>query len=328
MSEYIRQKSVRFTANTVLNRIEEGQLIVDPEFKDTHSWPHWRKSQFIESLLLGLPLQPIWCEESSSGEFFVIDGSQRLNSLCQYRRNEYPLKDLRIHKDYNNLKFDDLPYHETLSILDRTEILFVILNYDTPLELKSEFYWRLLESERRTRSQAARNFAYRNAGKLIRGCRNSISNLVEFSFSKSRLEIQANESKKDEIILICFLLIAICEDLISIRGERNVGEILDTLTIEIENNPALGRLLSVGFNESINLLVNHYGNNLRINVNALPPRVRGEDFSIVELYQFVINSHSENRYRLYPIKLSPLRVAPSSPVQKLFDDVRGMKNDF
>jgi len=328
MSEYIRQKSVRFTAYTVLNRIDEGQLIVDPEFKDTHSWPHWRKSQFIESLLLGLPLQPIWCEESSNGEFFVIDGSQRLNSLCQYRRNEYPLKDLRIHKDYNNLKFDDLPYHETLSILDRTEILFVILNYDTPPELKSEFYWRLLESEQRTRSQAARNFAYRNAGKLIREIRMSISNSVEFNFARNRFGVQANESKKDEVILICFLLIAICDDLISIRDEKNVGEILDTLTVEVENKPAFGRILATGFYKSIDLLVNYYGSNLRINVNSLPLRNRGEDFSIVELYQFIINSHSENRSRLYPIKLSPLRVVPSSPVHRLFDDVRSMKNDF
>ena len=75
-----------WTADTILNQLKKGNIVLDPAFQRRDAWNDKRKSKFIESLILGLPIPQIVLAESqeSKGTFLVIDGKQRLLTLQRF----------------------------------------------------------------------------------------------------------------------------------------------------------------------------------------------------------------------------------------------------
>lgn len=76
-----------WTAETILNQLKRGNIDLDPRFQRRDAWKtSARKSRFIESVILGLPIPQLVLAESKErrGFYFVIDGKQRLLSLRQF----------------------------------------------------------------------------------------------------------------------------------------------------------------------------------------------------------------------------------------------------
>src|SRR5690348_9039922 len=75
-----------WTADTILKQLEKGNISLDPIFQRRDAWSDKRKSKFIESLILGLPVPQIVLAESQEvkGKFLVIDGKQRLLTLQRF----------------------------------------------------------------------------------------------------------------------------------------------------------------------------------------------------------------------------------------------------
>jgi len=64
-----------------------GVLVTAPPFQRRTAWTEERQSLFIESLMLGLPIPPLVLAESqrNEGQFYVLDGKQRLTALKRFR---------------------------------------------------------------------------------------------------------------------------------------------------------------------------------------------------------------------------------------------------
>lgn len=75
-----------WTAETILSQLRRGNIQLNPRFQRRDAWDKVRKSRFIESLVLGLPIPQIVLAEDRSrrGKFIVIDGKQRLLALRQF----------------------------------------------------------------------------------------------------------------------------------------------------------------------------------------------------------------------------------------------------
>ena len=74
-----------WTADTIVAQIRKGNIVLDPNFQRRDAWENVRKSTFIESLILGLPIpQIVLAEGDRKGSFIVIDGRQRLLTLMQF----------------------------------------------------------------------------------------------------------------------------------------------------------------------------------------------------------------------------------------------------
>jgi hypothetical protein len=63
---------------------ESGDLDIHPEFQRFYRWSEQQKSNLIESILLGIPLPPIFVSQRKDGVWDVIDGLQRLSTLFQF----------------------------------------------------------------------------------------------------------------------------------------------------------------------------------------------------------------------------------------------------
>ncbi|WP_404414845.1 DUF262 domain-containing protein [Brevundimonas vesicularis] len=75
-----------WTAETIITQIDKGNIQLNPRFQRRDAWEGHRKSSFIESLILGLPIPQIVLAESQTkrGSYIVIDGKQRLLSIRQF----------------------------------------------------------------------------------------------------------------------------------------------------------------------------------------------------------------------------------------------------
>lgn len=63
---------------------EREAIDVHPEFQRIFRWTDKQKSRFIESILLGIPIPPIFVAEDSDLNWDVIDGVQRLSTIFEF----------------------------------------------------------------------------------------------------------------------------------------------------------------------------------------------------------------------------------------------------
>lgn len=68
----------------VMNLYRDNELKIDPAFQRLFRWDETRKTRFIESLLLGIPIPPIFVFQDEDGVWELIDGLQRLSTVFQF----------------------------------------------------------------------------------------------------------------------------------------------------------------------------------------------------------------------------------------------------
>lgn len=105
-----------WTTETLINQFSRGNINIYPHFQRRDAWNIIKKSRFIESILLGLPLPQIVLAENKieRGKYLVLDGKQRMLSLLQFigagegKNNAYKLRGLEILRSLNGLRFEDI----------------------------------------------------------------------------------------------------------------------------------------------------------------------------------------------------------------------------
>ncbi|WP_040370308.1 DUF262 domain-containing protein [Blastomonas sp. AAP53] len=104
-----------WTVSTIYDLIGR-QLQLDPAYQRRNVWRQKAKSQFIESLLLGIPIPQILLASKAGQKnaFLVLDGKQRLTTIKEfidgrsYDGRLFRLKDLRILKELEGKNWTDL----------------------------------------------------------------------------------------------------------------------------------------------------------------------------------------------------------------------------
>ncbi len=94
-----------WTTETILSQMRRGNIRLNPRFQRRDAWDRGRKSRFIESLILGLPIPQLVLAEDKRkrGSFIVLDGKQRLLTIAQFAKgssfdhgSEPELSELRL----------------------------------------------------------------------------------------------------------------------------------------------------------------------------------------------------------------------------------------
>jgi Protein of unknown function DUF262 len=67
-----------------MNLYENNELDVHPEFQRFFRWSDSQKTKLIESILLGIPVPPIFVAQREDGVWDVVDGVQRLSTIFQF----------------------------------------------------------------------------------------------------------------------------------------------------------------------------------------------------------------------------------------------------
>ena len=87
---------------------EPSMLDLAPDFQREFVWSSRKKSELIESILMGIPLPAFYVREQDNGVYVVVDGKQRLTTLFDYIDGKFKLESLKILRKMNSLTFRDL----------------------------------------------------------------------------------------------------------------------------------------------------------------------------------------------------------------------------
>ncbi|MDR5904469.1 DUF262 domain-containing protein [Franzmannia qiaohouensis] len=81
----VRTRALDVSFNELFDMYRSGELVISPEYQRLFRWPESKQSQFIESLILELPIPPIYLIEVEDGIYELIDGLQRISSYFHFR---------------------------------------------------------------------------------------------------------------------------------------------------------------------------------------------------------------------------------------------------
>lgn len=83
--EQVRTKSLDLSFNEILDMYRDGEFEISPAYQRLFRWPEEKESQFIESLILEMPIPPIYVIEKQESVYELIDGLQRISTYLHFR---------------------------------------------------------------------------------------------------------------------------------------------------------------------------------------------------------------------------------------------------
>ena len=95
-----------------------------PDYQRRERWDDLKKSLFIESLIMNIPVPPIFLYEEKFGCYEVIDGQQRISAIKDFYNNELELTGLEYWKQLDKKNYTQLPF-EIKERLNRRSIFFI-----------------------------------------------------------------------------------------------------------------------------------------------------------------------------------------------------------
>ena len=68
----------------IMNLYEQSELIIRPEYQRLFRWTNTQKTLLIESILMGIPIPPIFVAEDEDGIWELVDGLQRVSTIISF----------------------------------------------------------------------------------------------------------------------------------------------------------------------------------------------------------------------------------------------------
>lgn len=172
---YLNTVAYDYSVDYVYNLIKgaDPKVILEVPFQRKYIWDESRSSRFIESLILNVPIPPLYCSEEDSKKWLVIDGLQRLSTIKAFYENEFKLKNMEIIKELNGQKYKDLPV-KAASLLDDAQLRVIVIKNDSHPDIKFDIFMRLNKGSVSLNAQELRNCMHR--GPLLENLKRSIAN--------------------------------------------------------------------------------------------------------------------------------------------------------
>ena len=268
---YLTEYSVELLAK----KMNEGEFVV-PAYQRAYTWEPDRKSRFIESLLLGLPIPFLFFWERPDGKLEIVDGSQRLRSLEEFVLGELRLGDLDGLTALSGFKFSDLPESRQRKVNNRP-IRGIVLNEHADEQARFDMFERINTGSKIANMAEVRRGAL--AGPFM-------SLIIELSsdpkfvalapVSKAALD----EREREELVARFF---AYGDGLEGYRDRPSefIFNYVKKINVQVAEDPALVDRYRVKFAETINFVDRVFPYGFRRNLTGkATPRARFEAIAI------------------------------------------------
>ncbi|MGL4463999.1 MAG: DUF262 domain-containing protein [Planctomycetia bacterium] len=145
------QKEIKFDTRdfpieTIVGRFIKGNFFIPP-YQREFIWSEDDQSQFIESVVMGLPIPMMFLAENDDGLFEIVDGAQRIQTLEAFVSGDLALTNLKTIDSLNGFKFLDLSETQRNKLTSRA-LRIVILDQETAEENRRDLFNRINKSGR------------------------------------------------------------------------------------------------------------------------------------------------------------------------------------
>lgn len=132
-----------YNLGTLRDLADESTIDMKPHFQRRYRWDDKKKAKLIESLLLNVPIPPIYLNEDRYGRYSVIDGKQRVSAIQDFFNNTVSLNGLQVFAELNGLYFRDLPRDLQTILRTRPTLRAIIVLRQSDPAIKYEVFQRL-----------------------------------------------------------------------------------------------------------------------------------------------------------------------------------------
>ncbi|MEV5786953.1 DUF262 domain-containing protein [Streptomyces sp. NPDC052287] len=208
----IRTKSNDFSFNELADMYESEELIIDPEFQRMFRWTEGAQSRFVESLLLELPVPPIFLIEREDRVYELIDGLQRISSFLHFRGElrvngellePLVLSDCDIVPELNGQTYSGLPRALEIKI-KRSYIRAEILRKESDPRLRYYMFKRLNTGGEQLSKQEVRNATIRLLSNQFNQYIIDLARNPNFSYCVETMTEKAKNEKFDQELALRF----------------------------------------------------------------------------------------------------------------------------
>jgi hypothetical protein len=138
----IEYDTKEFTIEVLKQKFGDGGADADiyiPDYQRRFSWDFRRRSRFIESVLMGLPIPFLFFGDKRDGRLELVDGSQRLRTCVDFLDDELTLVDCERLALLDGFRFSDLPLPQQRRFKNRTIRAVVLSQNATEDDLRDLF---------------------------------------------------------------------------------------------------------------------------------------------------------------------------------------------
>lgn len=153
-----------YPVEVIVKKIQDKDIILRPQYQRDFIWDRKKSSLLIESILLNIPLPPIYLAEEEDGTLSVIDGLQRLSTFLEFFEDKFSLRRMEGEGlvDLNKLTYTGLKknFPKAKRILNRGNIRTIVINKDSDPDIKYDIFERLNSGSVKLNDQEVRNCVY------------------------------------------------------------------------------------------------------------------------------------------------------------------------
>lgn len=241
-----------------------------PPYQRAYVWTTKQKCEFIESLLLGLPI-PYLFTADHEGRSEIVDGSQRIRTIAKYFNNEFSLEGLDMLPSLNGFYFKDLVESRQKRLKKRT-IRIIELTDKADYAIRKEIFRRINVSPTKLNPMQIRQGVYE--GSFLEFIKICSENLI-FKQLCPVPQDKADKGETKELILRFFAMTEAFD-----LYEQQVDKFLDAY-IEKVKDSFDEELLAKSFNDMLNFVYKYFPYGFAKSAKAKStPRVRFEAIAI------------------------------------------------
>lgn len=197
--------TIEILVKKYLDGIDEKQNeIFVPEYQRDFVWDDSRQSRLIESIVLGLPIPPIFVAENSDGRLEIVDGSQRVRTLSAFLNNQLTLSGLEKVTKLNGITFGDFDVSRKRKF-NNTTFTVIVLSESATDEVKNDLFERINKGSDILRNMETRKGVYR--GEFTNFLYNECASNIQF---RNSIQLSKNVQKRqeyEELVLRFFALV-------------------------------------------------------------------------------------------------------------------------
>lgn len=246
----IHADSYDMSVGEIINMYRDGDLDIHPEFQRFFRWTNSQKTRLIESLLLNIPIPPIFVSQRADGVWDVVDGLQRLSTIFQFvgvcpdgedeHVSPLVLEGTKLLPNLKGKKYND----EDKSIsftsaeqryLKRAKISFNILLTESDQSSKYELFQRLNTGGTALTDQEVRNCLMVMTNPELFRKISALSHNEDF-VNATRLSDKQKEERYDMELVTRFICLR-HSSVEEVKTVADLGEFLDDKIVSLFENP-------------------------------------------------------------------------------------------